>query len=125
MLLGSSKELGPQAFRRALTDEDRDALMGFYKLGEEDGGFEVGVRTAIEAMLASPDFVFRMEEAPSGIELGDSYRIAGSDLATRLSYFIWGLPPDEELRSIAAEGRLDDSDELERQVSRMLAGRAL
>ena len=115
------EELGPQAFRRALTDEDRDALMGFYKLGEEDGGFEVGVRTAIEAMLASPDFVFRMEEAPSGIELGDSYRIAGSDLATRLSYFIWGLPPDEELRSIAAEGRLDDSDELERQVSRMLA----
>ena len=114
------EDLGPQAFRRALTDEDRDALMDFYELGEDEGGFEVGVRTAIEAMLASPDFVFRMEEAPSGIEVGDSYRIAGSDLATRLSYFIWGLPPDEELRLVAAEGRLADSDELERQVSRML-----
>ena len=115
------EQLGPQAFRRPLTDGDRDALMGFYELGVDEGGFEVGVRTAIEAMLASPDFVFRMEEAPSNVELGDSYRISDADLATRLSYFLWGLPPDEELRSIAAEGRLSDEDELERQVSRMLA----
>ena len=115
------EELGPQAFRRPLTSEDREALMGFYQLGVQEGGFEVGVRTAIEAMLASPDFVFRMEEAPSGIEVGDSYRISDVDLATRLSYFVWGLPPDAELRTVAAEGRLSNQGELERQVSRMLA----
>ena len=115
------EELSPRAFRRALTDDDRSALLGFYALGEEEGGFEVGVRTAIEAMLASPDFVFRMEEAPSGVRLGENYRISDPDLATRMSYFIWGLPPDAELRSLATEGRLSNEGELERQVTRMLA----
>ena len=115
------EELGPRAFRRALTEDDRSALLGFYALGEEEGGFEVGVRTAIEAMLASPDFVFRMEEAPPGVDLGENYRISDPDLATRMSYFIWGLPPDAELRSLATEGRLSNEGELERQVTRMLA----
>jgi len=113
--------LAPQAFRRPMTEADGEALMGFYELGTDDGGFEMGVRTALEAMLASPDFVFRMEEAPRGVELGDNYAIADSDLAARLSFFIWGLPPDEELRTLATAGDLSDSDELERQVQRMLA----
>ena len=112
--------LGPQAFRRPLTEDDEQALLSFYDLGVEEGGFEVGVRTAIEAMLASPDFVFRMEEAPRGVELGDNYEITDADLATRLSYFLWGLPPDEELRTLAAEGDLSDEDVLEEQVRRML-----
>ncbi len=112
--------LGPQAFRRPLTEEDEEALMRFYDLGVEEGGFEVGVRTAIEAMLASPDFIFRLEEAPSGIDTGQSYPLNDLDLASRLSYFLWGLPPDDELREIAAEGDLSDDDELEAQVRRML-----
>ncbi|MEM7415217.1 MAG: DUF1592 domain-containing protein [Gemmatimonadota bacterium] len=115
------ERLGPEAFRRPLTDEDRNALLGFYDLGVDEGGFEIGVRTAIEAMLAAPDFVFRMEEAPRGVDLGEDYRLSDEDLATRLSYFLWGLPPDEELRSVAAEGDLSGDDELERQVRRMLA----
>lgn len=114
-------ELGPQAFRRPLTAEDRLALERFYELGAAEGGFEVGVRTVIEAMLASPDFVFRMEEAPAGTQSGDTYRISDVDLATRLSYFVWGLPPDAELRAVAADGRLSGEDELERQVARLLA----
>lgn len=113
--------LGPQAFRRPLTESDRAALVSFYQMGAEEGGFENGVRTAIEAMLASPDFVFRMEEAPSGIQVGENYAIADVDLAARMSFFIWGLPPDEELRALAAAGDLSDSDELERQVERMLS----
>ena len=113
--------LGPQAFRRPLTESDRDALMSFYQMGADQGGFEIGVRTAIEAMLASPDFVFRMEEAPSGVQVGENYDIADMDLAARMSFFIWGLPPDEELRALAAAGDLSDSDELERQVERMLS----
>ena len=113
--------LGPQAFRRPLTESDRDALMSFYQMGADQGGFEIGVRTAIEAMLASPDFVFRMEEAPSGVQVGENYDIADMDLAARMSFFIWGLPPDEELRELAAAGDLSDSDELERQVERMLS----
>ena len=113
--------LGPQAFRRPLTQDDHDALMSFYSAGAEDGGFEIGVRTALEAMLASPDFVFRFEEAPENVELGSTYRINDDDLATRMSFFIWGLPPDEELRELAKEGDLSDVDVLEDQVSRMIA----
>ena len=113
--------LGPQAFRRPLTRDDHDALMRFYSDGAEDGGFETGVRTALEAMLASPDFVFRFEEAPENVEIGSTYRINDGDLATRMSFFIWGLPPDEELRELAEEGELSDDDVLEEQVSRMIA----
>ncbi|MDH3424848.1 MAG: DUF1592 domain-containing protein, partial [Gemmatimonadota bacterium] len=112
--------LGPKAFRRPLTDDDRDALMRFYEMGMEEGGFEVGVRTALEAMLASPDFIFRLEEAPAGVETGENYRISDVDLATRLSFFLWGLPPDEELLRLAAEDDLSDDDVLRRQVERML-----
>lgn len=114
------ERMGPQAFRRPLTDADTEALLGFYEMGVDEGGFEIGVRTAIEAMLASPDFVFRMEEAPRGVSLGENYEIADEDLAARLSFFLWGLPPDEELRRVAADGDLTDDDVLEEQVRRML-----
>lgn len=113
--------LGPQAFRRPLTEDDRAALLRFYELGAEEGGFEVGVRTAVEAMLASPDFVFRFEEAPSGVQLGENYRITDVDLAARMSFFIWGLPPDQELLDLAREGELSEPDVLEGQVLRMIA----
>jgi hypothetical protein len=115
------ERLGTQAFRRALTDDDRDALLGFYDYGVEEGGFEIGVRTALEAMLASPHFVFRFEEAPDGARPGSSYEITDEDLATRLSFFLWGLPPDQELLETAFRGDLSDDDELERQLRRMLA----
>jgi hypothetical protein len=115
------ERLGGRAFRRPLTDDDRAGLMRFYDYGAEEGGFEIGIRTALEAMLASPHFVFRFEEAPSGAEPGAIYPISDEDLATRLSFFLWGMPPDEELRDLAAHGQLADDDELERQVRRMLA----
>ncbi len=118
---GIIEDLGTRAFRRDLEDEDREALMRFYAYGVEEGGFEVGIRTALEAMLASPHFVFRFEEAPRDAAREGVYRISDSDLATRLSYFLWGLPPDEELRALAARGGLSDDDVLEAQVRRMLA----
>jgi hypothetical protein len=114
------ERLAPRAFRRPLTDADRVALMRFYELGVTEGGFEVGVRTTIEAILTSPDFVFRMEEAPRGIATGENYRISDVDLATRLSFFIWALPPDRELLDLAADGDLSDPEVLERQVLRMI-----
>jgi len=113
--------LGSRAFRRPLDDDDRSALLRFFEYGREDGGFEIGIRTALEAMLASPHFVFRFEEAPGNVEPGRSWDITDEDLASRLSYFLWGLPPDAELTEVAQQGRLSDDDELERQVQRMLA----
>ena len=113
--------LGPRAFRRPLTQDDHDALMQFYEEGAERGGFELGVRTFLEAMLASPDFVFRFEEAPVDVEPGATYRLSEEDLATRLSFFLWGRPPDEELLQLAADDRLSVPEVLEAQVHRMLA----
>jgi len=112
--------LGPQAFRRSLTQDDLDGLMSFYELGFADGGFELGVRTAIEAILASPDFVFRLEEAPSGVKAGESYGVSDTDLASRLSFFLWGAPPDAELLVAADKGELSDESGLTAQVRRML-----
>jgi hypothetical protein len=62
-----------------------------------------------------------MEEAPEGVQPGEIYEIADTDLASRLSFFLWGAPPDEELIRLADEGDLSDDKELERQVRRMLA----
>jgi hypothetical protein len=115
------ERLASQAYRRSLQDRDLDALMRFYEYGAAEGGFEIGIRTVLQAILASPHFVFRFEEAPSGVELGSTYSIEGEDLASRLSFFLWGLPPDDELLSVAGQGRLSDEDVLEAQVRRMLA----
>ncbi len=110
--------LGARAFRRSLTDLDAAELMAFYRQGEEAGGFETGVRLALQAILASPDFVFRFEPV-AGSERDGSYRISELALASRLSYFLWGTPPDEELVSLAERGRL--SGNLREQVERMIA----
>lgn len=116
-------KLGTQAFRRPLSEEDREALMVFYDRGASSGGFDIGVRTGLEAILASPHFVFRFEEPPGPVSAGQSYRISDVALASRLSYFLWGAPPDTELRSLADRGNLSDPKTLEAQVYRMLEDR--
>ncbi len=113
--------LATKAYRRDATDEDVEGLMSFYDEGEERGGFEGGVRLALQALLASPHFIFRMEEVPDGVRPGEIYEISDADLASRLSFFLWGAPPDQELIDLADRGDLSDDDELERQVLRMLA----
>ena len=95
--------------------------MGFYDDGAVDGGFEGGVRLALQAILASPHFLFRMEETPAGSRPGEIHRISDVDLASRLSFFIWGAPPDQELIDLAGRGELSNPGEMERQASRMLA----
>ena len=95
--------------------------MRFYDEGASEGGFEAGVRRGLEAILASPHFVFRLEEMPEGVEDGEVYRLTDADLAARLSFFLWGSPPDEELLGLAREGELADDDVLREQTVRMLA----
>ncbi len=114
--------LARKAYRRPLRERDREILMSFYEEGVI-GGFEVGIRTALQAILAGPHFVFRFEEAPPNVEPGESYRISDIDLASRLSFFLWGTPPDVELLGAAERAVLSDPDELEAQVLRMLADR--
>jgi hypothetical protein len=113
-------ELAPRAWRRPVTDDELDDLVGFFDEGAAEGGFELGVRTALQAILASPDFIFRFEAPASEVSEG-VYRLDDFALATRLSFFLWGSPPDEELLRVAETGELGEPATLEAQVDRMLA----
>ena len=95
--------------------------MRFYTSGAKAGGFEEGVRAALQAMLASPWFVFRFERVPDGVRPGQDYRLSDVELASRLSFFLWGSIPDHELLNLAARGRLSDPKTLDALVRRMLA----
>ncbi len=113
--------LGAAAYRRPLTVNDSKALMTFYDTGAKEGGFELGIRTAIEAVLASPHFIFRAEEVPATAKAGDRVPVNGLDLASRLSFFVWGAPPDSALVSLGRRGLLNDTTILLAQTKRLLA----
>ncbi|MCA0377440.1 MAG: DUF1592 domain-containing protein [Gemmatimonadetes bacterium] len=115
--------LGAQAYRRPLTANDTKALMAFYDDGAKDGGFELGIRTALEALLASPHFIFRIEEIAPAATANGLTRVSGIDLASRLSFFIWGTTPDSQLVALGRSGRLADTTVLLQQTRRLLADR--
>jgi cytochrome c5 len=115
------ENLATRAYRRPATADELEGLMGFYQEGFERGGFERGVRASLEALLSSPHFVLRLEREPEGVKPGEIYRLNDVDLASRLSFFLWGTPPDAELLRVAESGDLNDERELERQARRMLA----
>jgi mono/diheme cytochrome c family protein len=114
------RQLANQAFRRPVSGDEVKGLVSFYTTARKDQDFEGGVRNAVQAILASPQFIFRLERAPSGVRPGQNYRIADIDLASRLSYFLWGTVPDQELVSVAMKGQLRGPGVLEAQVRRML-----
>ena len=115
------RKLAMLAYRGPVSTQDMDGLNRFYAQGRKDGGdFESGIRMALQAILASPRFLFRLEEAPAAIRAGQNYRLTDHDLATRLSFFIWGSGPDEELLKIAARGSLRTPGVMAAQVKRML-----
>jgi len=114
-------ELAAKAYRRPLNEMDLEGLMSFYETGAAEGDFESGVRTALQAILASPHFVFRLEEAPEAIDAGAIHRLNDLELASRLSFFLWATVPDEELVKLASQGLLSDPALLDRQVERLLA----
>ena len=111
-----------RAFRRPLDNDDVSGLMALYAAGVEDNGFEEGVRLALQAVLASPDFVFRFEDTAAPVPgMENTFRLSDQALASRLSYFLWSEPPDEQLLQVAAEGRLSDPAVLGAELDRMLA----
>ena len=95
--------------------------MEFYDEVSREEGFEIGIRTALQAILSAPEFLFRLERIPEGARPGETYRLSDVDLATRLAFFLWDSAPDDELMRIAAAGRLTDQTVLEQQARRMLA----
>ncbi len=113
--------LGGDAYRRPMTAAEVDGLMPFYEKGTATGGFEAGVRAALEAVLASPKFVFRLEREQPAAAAQTVTRVTDLDVASRLSFFLWGAPPDQELLSLAQSGKLTAPGMVEKQAVRMLA----
>ncbi|HEY2150787.1 MAG TPA: DUF1592 domain-containing protein [Vicinamibacterales bacterium] len=114
-------QLASEAYRRPANNEDVESLMEFYAEGRRGHDFESGIRSVVQAVLASPNFLFRIEEMPAGVRPGQNYRITDLDLASRLSYFVWGTAPDAELVKVASNGTLHTPLVLDKQVKRMLA----
>jgi mono/diheme cytochrome c family protein len=120
------KRLSTQAFRGVATADDLQDAMQFYEQGRKKGDFESGIRMALQSILVSPRFLFRLEQAPSdvkAVKASNVYRITDQDLASRLSFFLWGATPDAELLKAASAGVLRTPAGLDKQVRRMLADR--
>ena len=114
--------LARRAYRRAVTDADVDALVSFYQQEKtKTGNFEAGIEMALRRVLADPEFIFRFEPTPAGVATKTPYRVSDTELASRLSFFLWSSIPDDELLKLAIDGTLHQPAVLEKQARRMLA----
>ncbi|MCB1020730.1 MAG: DUF1592 domain-containing protein [Bryobacterales bacterium] len=115
-------KLARRAYRRPVTQEDVAPLVRFAKMSQQEGGTpEQGIQLALQAMLVSPHFLFRIEHDADPTDPGQVHRVSDVELASRLSYFLWGSMPDEELLALGEQGKLHEKDTLHAQVDRMLA----
>jgi hypothetical protein len=114
--------LARRAYRRPVGRQDIEPLRRFVTMGVAEGQtIEQGLQLALQAILVSPHFLFRVERTPEDATPGGIHRISPIELASRLSYFLWSTMPDEELLALAESGRLHQPEVLEAQVARMLA----
>ena len=113
--------LAQRAYRRPATKEDVQTLLEFYIAGRTNGDFDTGIRSALERLLVSPDFLFRIEADPANVLPGAAYRVSDVELASRVSFFLWSSIPDDELLDVAIRGKLRDAKVFDAQVRRMLA----
>jgi Protein of unknown function (DUF1592)/Protein of unknown function (DUF1588)/Protein of unknown function (DUF1587)/Protein of unknown function (DUF1585)/Protein of unknown function (DUF1595)/Cytochrome C oxidase, cbb3-type, subunit III len=113
--------LAAKAFRRPVRDSDLETLLGFYQQGRNSAGFEQGIEAAVARILIDPWFIFRFEKEPAGIAPGSIYPVTDTELASRLSFFLWSSIPDEELLRLAQQNKLHEPQILAAQTRRMLA----
>jgi hypothetical protein len=109
-----------RAFRHPATPADMEWVWGFYQEGRRAGTFNDGIEMALRRILASPQFLVRVEKEPANVPVGQPYRITDLELASRLSFFLWSSIPDDELISLAGQNKLHNAPVLEQQVKRML-----
>jgi mono/diheme cytochrome c family protein len=113
--------LARRAYRRPPTPQEMTGLLAFFDQGRKGGSFDDGIELALRLILASPHFLVRAEQEPATLRAGQSYRIRDLELASRLSFFLWSSVPDDELLTLATQGRLGQPRVLEQQVRRLLA----
>ena len=109
-----------RAFRRGATDSDLESLLSFYQQARTGKTFDTGIEMALRRILADPEFVFRFEPPPASVQPNHPYRIGDTELASRLSFFLWSSIPDDELLQLAIQGKLHDPAVLAQQTRRML-----
>ncbi|MBL8173243.1 MAG: DUF1592 domain-containing protein [Bryobacterales bacterium] len=110
-----------RAYRRPATAKEIEQALGFVSLARRHGdSFEEGIAAALQSVLVSPQFLYRMEREAAGASGRNAVPVNGYELASRLSYFLWSSMPDEELLRLAGEGKLRQAAVLEAQVKRML-----
>jgi Protein of unknown function (DUF1592)/Protein of unknown function (DUF1588)/Protein of unknown function (DUF1585)/Protein of unknown function (DUF1587)/Protein of unknown function (DUF1595) len=115
--------LARKAFRRPVTSADLAGALAFYKEGRAQGTFDTGIQKGVMAILVSPKFLYRSHTPPADARPGQPFRITDTDLASRLSFFLWSRLPDEELIQLGANGTLHQPQVLHAQVRRMLNDR--
>ena len=113
--------LAHHAYRRPVTSAEVAGLMKFVNLAKSQGQTtEQGIQLALEAMLVSPEFLFRIERDPNPTDPEKSHRLSDVELANRLSYFLWSSMPDDELLNVAESNKLHEPAVLDAQVKRMM-----
>ena len=115
--------LSRRAFRRAVSADDVEPLVQLYRSGRKGRDFDAGIQNAVQAILVSPEFLFRAEQDPPRAVRGSAYRVSDVELASRLSFFLWSSIPDDELLDLAVRGQLSDRATFDAQVRRMLRDR--
>lgn len=133
-----------RAYRRPITDEDLRKPLEFFRAGRDEflatatsssslnsplqtshslasASVEAGIENALSAILVSPQFLFRLETDPAGLAPGTAYRVSEFELASRLSFFLWGSLPDDALLDAAERGELRQPGKLDAHVRRLLA----
>ena len=114
------KRFATRAFRRPVTDAELDRLVELSRLTEAKDRWQ-RLRLPLQAVLASPHFLFRIELDEETEEVSQPRVLNDYELASRLSYFLWSTMPDDELMELAGSNRLHEDDVLQSQVARMLA----
>ena len=99
-----------RAYRRPIEDRDLETPLSFFQRQRNSKGqFDAGIEAALQFILASPEFLFRFEADPKDLAPGSVYRVSDVALASRLAFFLWSSPPDEELLTVASQGKLQRS----------------
>ena len=116
--------LATQAFRGPVSGDDIRGLLSFYDEGRKRSDFESGVRLVAAGDSGEPALRVPLRRSAADGSPGQSYRLTDADLASRLSFFLWGTLPDAELLKVVASGTLRAPGVLDKQIKRMLADRA-
>jgi hypothetical protein len=111
---------GTKVFRRPLSDEQLDYYDKYYEAPPEGATFEQATQLTLQLMLAAPEFIYRIEEPAEQAAVGQPVRVDAYSLASRMSYFLWGSMPDDELMAAAANGDLDTQEGVRAEAERMM-----